>query len=44
MQESKRKEEEKSKENSMFKDYYEMEESLKRKDPVSIYNNFGNIR
>ena len=44
MQEAKKKEEEKNKENSMFKDYYEMEESLKRREPVSVYNAFGDIR
>jgi hypothetical protein len=38
MQETKRLEEEKSKENSMFKDFYEMEEQAKKKAPITVYN------
>ncbi len=44
MQEEKKLEEEKKKENSMFQDFYEMEQQLKNKEPPSIYNNFGDIR
>ena len=44
MQEKKREDEKKNSENSMFKDFYEFNDQLNRKEPISVYNNFGDIR
>jgi hypothetical protein len=44
MQEQKRQEEEKSKKNSMFSDFKEFEEKQKKKEPISVYNPWGEIR
>lgn len=44
MEEKKREEEAKGKENSMFKDFHEFEEGLKQKEAPSVYNQFGDIR
>ncbi len=44
MEAKKREEEKKGKENSMFKEFYEFEDGLQRKEPITVYNAQGDIR
>jgi len=44
MEEKKRQDEEKSKQNTMFKEFYEMEEMYKRKGPPEVYTAAGQLR
>ena len=39
MQKKKEEDEKKGKENSMFKEFYEFENGLKRSEDISVYNN-----
>lgn len=44
MQQQKQEQEKKSKENSMFKDFNEMDEMMKKKGPPSVFNQNGELR